>query len=141
MDLINKQHSRYKCSSSFLTPFCYSVINLVTDLLSDFSRVASKEGKKSLLTAIDHIDFMWLDMQGFELNALKNSQIAFNTTLIYCEVEFIEFYEGQYLYHDVKEWLEANGFEIIAVDFDAAAAEVGDFGGHSYGNILFKKTL
>jgi FkbM family methyltransferase len=67
---------------------------------------------------IKHIDFMWLDMQGFELNVLKASPAMLATTkVIYTEVEFIEAYAGQYLYQDVKLWLEQQGFTMIAKDF------------------------
>ena len=67
---------------------------------------------------IDHVDFMWLDMQGVELDVLKASpKILGQTKAIYCEVEFIEAYEGQPLYGDVKSWLQQQGFSIVAKDF------------------------
>lgn len=67
---------------------------------------------------IAHIDFMWLDMQGYELNMLKCSKIALTAKAIYTEMEFVEAYKGQYLYKDVVEWMEANGFILAAIDFD-----------------------
>ncbi len=75
---------------------------------------------------IDHIDFMWLDMQGFELNMLKASKLAKKTKVIYLEVEFIEAYAGQYLYPDIKKWMEENGFCLIALDFDEKIGLAGD---------------
>lgn len=67
---------------------------------------------------VDHIDFMWLDMQGYELNALKASPNILKTVkVILTEVEFIEAYAGQYLFKDIKEWLEAEGFTMIAENF------------------------
>ena len=63
---------------------------------------------------INHIDFMWLDMQGYELNALKASPAILSTVkVIITEVEFVEAYQGQYLFKDVKQWLEEHGFTMI----------------------------
>jgi 2-O-methyltransferase len=75
---------------------------------------------------VDHIDFMWLDMQGYELNMLKVSNLAKNAKVIYLEVEFAELYAGQYLYKDVLEWMIANNFELAAVDCDVN--KKADFG-------------
>lgn len=68
---------------------------------------------------IDHIDFFWLDMQGVELNALmKATNILKTVKVIYTEVEFLQAYEGQYLYIDVMKWLYEQGFREVARDFD-----------------------
>lgn len=67
--------------------------------------------------AIKHIDFLWLDMQGFELFVLKQSQLAARVSAIYTEVEFIEAYAGQYLYEDVCSWMQSQGFEMVGADF------------------------
>lgn len=67
---------------------------------------------------VNHVDFLWLDMQGYELPALQHGTKLLETVkLIYIEVEFVEAYEGQYLYEDVKIWLEEKGFVEIARDF------------------------
>jgi 2-O-methyltransferase len=89
---------------------------------------------------VDHIDFMWLDMQGHELTALKNSlKILPSVKIIYTEVEFTRAYEGQPLYKDVKEWLALHGFELLAIDFDEAEALKDHIpAGHEwFGNALF----
>lgn len=63
---------------------------------------------------ISHVDMLWLDMQGYELPALKSSpEVLKHVTVILTEVEFVEAYKGQYLYQDVKEWLEAQGFKLV----------------------------
>jgi len=63
---------------------------------------------------ISHIDFLWLDMQGFELNALKASpKILKSVKVILTEIEFSEAYENQYLFKDIKHWLEEQGFQMI----------------------------
>lgn len=82
---------------------------------------------------IDHVDFLWLDLQGVELNVLMASpHILKNVKVIYTEVEFIEQYTGQFLYEDVKQWLENEGFTMIAKDFISP----GYSGYKSMGNIL-----
>lgn len=61
--------------------------------------------------AIRSIDFMWLDMEGNELHALKGAeQILKNTQLIYTEVNFQRFWEDCVTYEDLKSWLEDRGF-------------------------------
>ncbi|MBS1986341.1 FkbM family methyltransferase [Candidatus Dependentiae bacterium] len=68
---------------------------------------------------LDHIDFLWLDVQGFALPILQAApQILKTLRVLYVEVEFIEAYEGQHQYHAVRTWLESQGFTMIARDFD-----------------------
>lgn len=63
---------------------------------------------------IEKIDFLFLDMQGGELQMLKkSSKILPNVTLICTEVLFEPIYEGAPLYQEVKEFLELSGFEEI----------------------------
>ncbi len=69
--------------------------------------------------AIERVDFIWLDVQGFALPILQAAPHILKTVkLLYVEVEFIEAYEGQHTYHEVKMWLETHGFSMIARDFD-----------------------
>lgn len=82
---------------------------------------------------VNHIDFMWLDMQGYELNMLNESELAKKARAIWLECEFIEAYEGQYLFNDIQQWMEENGFNLIATDFDIQNPE-----GY-YGNAMFIK--
>jgi 2-O-methyltransferase len=95
---------------------------------------------------VDYLDFMWLDMQGFELNMLKCSQKALTAKAVYIEVEFVEAYEGQYLYPEVKNWFLENGFELAAIDFDEEVALKGKeaiWPGNGilfYGNCIFVKS-
>lgn len=73
------------------------------------------------LNNVDHIDFLWLDMQGYELNALKAAENILKTVkVIVTEVEFVEAYAGQPLYNDVKKWLEEKGFKLVAKNFSPA---------------------
>lgn len=73
------------------------------------------------LNNVNHIDFLWLDMQGYELNALKSAKdILKSVKVIVTEVEFVEAYAGQPLYSDVKKWLEEQGFKMVAKNFSPA---------------------
>lgn len=66
---------------------------------------------------IKHLDFMWLDMQGYELPTLKAStEILKTVKVIYVEAINIEAYAGQFTYKDITVWLENNGFKMVAKD-------------------------
>ncbi len=60
---------------------------------------------------IDKVDFLWLDMEGNELNALKGAQKHLSdVTLIYTEVNIQRFWNGCVCYEELKNWLAAEGF-------------------------------
>jgi 2-O-methyltransferase len=62
---------------------------------------------------IDRIDGMWLDMQGYELAALKAAGPILETTrAIVLEVSATELYAGVPLWPEVQAWLEGQGFRI-----------------------------
>lgn len=66
---------------------------------------------------VDHIDFMWLDIEGNELNALKGSENILPTVkAIFTEVSFQEFWHGSVEYNTLKSWLEDRGFKEIWKD-------------------------
>ncbi len=82
---------------------------------------------------IDHIDFMWLDLQGLALPVLKGGiNILKTVRALFVEVEFIEAYEGQAQYEEIRSWLEMQGFKAIAQDFLDTTSWI-------YGNVLFVK--
>ncbi len=61
--------------------------------------------------AVDHIDGMWLDMQGHEFAMLQASPRILKTVkVIFIEVSYQELYEGTALFPDVRAWLEQQGF-------------------------------
>lgn len=81
--------------------------------------------------SVDQIDFLWLDVQGYALPILQASlRILATIKVINVEVEFVEAYENQKQYPDVKKWLEEQGFSMIARDFD-------DQPSWFFGNALF----
>lgn len=80
---------------------------------------------------VDRIDFMWLDMEGNELNALKGGiNTLQNVKVIYTEVNLQRFWNGCVMYHEIKEWLEEQGFIEIWSDITP----------HWHGNVLFLNT-
>lgn len=80
---------------------------------------------------IERVDFLWLDMQGFELKMLQASKIILPTVkAIYTEVSTKDTYEGVVLYSDLRKWLENMGFCVIC-------EAIPD--GTDMGNVLFVK--
>lgn len=62
---------------------------------------------------IEKIDFLWLDLQGFEFNVLKASkEVLENVSVIYSEVSLIENYTNSTLYPEFKNWLQYLGFKV-----------------------------
>jgi FkbM family methyltransferase len=82
--------------------------------------------------SIDHIDFLWLDMQGYELNALKAAPHILKTVrAMYTEVSLEARYEHNPLYPELREWLEKHGFNV----------ELEHFHHQSWGSVLFIRDL
>jgi FkbM family methyltransferase len=87
------------------------------------------------LNNISRVDMMWLDMQGVELEVLKASPEIFATTqVIIMEVEFVEAYEGQYQYGEIKTWMEEQGFTLIWANFNPNCPNQN---GQWFGDALF----
>ena len=64
---------------------------------------------------VDHIDFMWLDMEGNELQALSSSpEILKTVKVIYTETNFISFRKGMTRYPALKAFLEKAGFVVLS---------------------------
>jgi len=77
---------------------------------------------------VDHIDAMWLDMQGYEYLMLKKSiKILPTVRVIYSEVCTKELFKGACLYDEYKDWLLSLGFKIVMEEFIY----------EGYGNVLF----
>jgi FkbM family methyltransferase len=72
---------------------------------------------------VDHIDFMWLDMQGGELSALKSSKKILPTVqAIYTEVLISPTYTDAPLYSEFKEWMKKEGF-IVELERDVSTEQ------------------
>jgi len=75
---------------------------------------------------ISKIDFLWLDMQGFELNMLKASVKMLNqVSIIHTEVSLSDTYEGAPLYAELREWLLQNGF-IVRIEAIPKGSDMGN---------------
>lgn len=60
------------------------------------------------------IDILKLDLQGYELEALKGSkQLLDKIKIITTEVEFVPLYESQPLFRDIDIFLTENGFRLL----------------------------
>lgn len=64
---------------------------------------------------IDHIDFMWLDLEGLELQVLTSSpQILSKVKVIYTETNFRPFRKKMTQYKQLRRFLESNGFAMLS---------------------------
>lgn len=62
---------------------------------------------------IGYVDFLWLDMQGFEMNMLQASQKILPTVkVIHTEVSTRETYEGVHQYEAYRNFLFEKGFKV-----------------------------
>lgn len=78
---------------------------------------------------IPTVDFLWLDMQGFEYNMLKASnKILPSVRAIHTEVSIKETFKDCILYKEFSKWMKENGF-VAAIE---AIPE-----GTDMGNVLF----
>lgn len=68
---------------------------------------------------IDSIDFMWLDLEGLELQVLQSSPSILSTVkVIYTETNLKLFRIGMAPYQELKAFLEKAGFKLIAHWFE-----------------------
>jgi FkbM family methyltransferase len=88
-------------------------------------------------------DFIKLDTQGTELEILAASPEALqHALLVESEIEFIEVYEGQPLFHDFLQFMHAHGFEMLYLNrvFQNRANYRGEARGQiTYCDALFGK--
>ncbi len=60
---------------------------------------------------IEHVDIVWMDIQGAELMALKGLEDRIRDIgIIHTEVEFMEIYKGQPLATDIISFMNSQGF-------------------------------
>ena len=91
---------------------------------------------------IDKVDFIKLDIQGGEIEALKGGENLLTQCLgLEVEVEFLPMYESQPLFGDVCQYLKEKGFEFI--DFTSInrwERKKYGYGQAVFGDALFLKT-
>jgi FkbM family methyltransferase len=128
-DFIYKSEGASDGSSSLLAPKAHLTdhvdtyfkekIEIATMTLDDWAR-ANK---------VEHVDLLWLDMQGFEMMMLQASTVILPTVkAIHTEISVKETYEGVSLYRDYKSFLESIGFRVVVEAMPA---------GWDMGNVVF----
>src|SRR5947209_511625 len=103
---------RHDASSSLLEPHAH--LNYFPDVT--FDETISVDVTTIAVWAeqnrIDHIDGMWLDMQGYELAALQAAGPILETvTALVIEMSVTEIYSGLPLWPEVRQWLSERGFK------------------------------
>ncbi len=63
----------------------------------------------------DHIDFMWLDLEGLEHQVLQSSpHILSRVKVIFTETNFLEFRKGMSQFKSLREFLTNSGFTLFS---------------------------
>lgn len=125
------------------TGFTSSIYEPNTDLVRAFNNLGNlmivdkTEPMKTVrlddVPEITDVHFLKLDVQGAELDVLRNSQrILKKTMLVYCEVEFLELYKGQPLFGEVDAFLRSQGFMLHFLN---------GFGGRAYSPVTANNNL
>lgn len=79
------------------------------------------------------VDLLWLDMQGYELQMLKESKIILDrVSVIHTEVSTRETYKGVVEYSEYRAFLEGKGFRVVLEAIPK---------GWDMGNVLFVKEI
>ena len=76
---------------------------------------------------IDDVDLLKMDIQGLELEVLRNATSKLSKTLVIdIEVSFVEMYQGQPLFADIALFLRQQGFQFHRFNYDADPALEGE---------------
>jgi len=63
---------------------------------------------------VGHVDFMWFDMEGKELDVLSTgTSVLQHVKAIYTEISFVPVRQNSGLYVDLRKFLEMNGFKEV----------------------------
>lgn len=104
-------------ATSSLLPFNEALTSALADLdhlrTLRTERVATSRLDDALADA-GPVDFLKLDIQGFEYPVLRHApQVLARTSVIHCEVAFAPIYAGQALFSEVEQLLRGAGFELL----------------------------
>ena len=123
-------HVSARDDSSSLLP----ISSLQEEIFPGTSEVKTIEVQVGPLDSfVDEVDIavpamLKLDVQGFELDALKGCESLLSKfEWVYCECSFVELYSGQKLAADVIDWLSNRGFRVKGIyntSYDSAGQAV-----------------
>jgi FkbM family methyltransferase len=116
------------CSNSLLKPKEHLIAN--PHILFPEVRMTKVRSLDSFCDEnnITHIDFFWLDMQGYEMKTLMASpKILKNIKSLYTETNLIETYEGVELYGNYRDWLIEKGFKLMLETFSPTGDQGDSF--------------
>ena len=108
--------NNYDATSS-LMPFNRALTDAfveLKDLHTVRTETATTRRIDDALSDSEPVDFLKLDIQGFELKAFEGTEALLKrTAVVHCEVSFAEIYEGQCLFSEVEAFLRTRGFDFI----------------------------
>jgi len=88
------------------------------ELMQVVERVPLRTKRLDDLSDLAPVDFLKLDVQGAELLVLEHARETLCTvSVLQCEVEFLELYEGQPLFADVDAFLRSQGFTFLRFSY------------------------
>jgi 2-O-methyltransferase len=68
----------------------------------------------AVAAGVPRVDFLWLDLQGSELDVLKAGDVLLRTvSVVYAEVSLKPMYDSAPLYPEVRSWMEGAGFAVV----------------------------
>ncbi len=111
---INVSEGEVEASSSLLTPKDH--IQLFPNIKFEKSLIIDTItlDEWAIANKINRIDFMWLDMQGYEITALEAGLNILGTVkTIFIEVSLVEMYENAPLLHEIEAWMNKHGFALF----------------------------
>lgn len=136
-------------ATSSLLPFNRAVTDQLVEL-SHLRTVRTAEVDTRTLDAVladaGPVDFLKLDIQGFELPALRHAAaVLARTAVVHCEVSFTPIYAGQALFSEIEQLLRGQGFEFIDLHSSCRYASEGTAARQSrdrlgWGDAIFMKS-
>jgi FkbM family methyltransferase len=123
-----------------------------TELLSKFNNLAEvtvpvaqykvQTTRLDDIKEIERIDFLKMDIQGSELNALSNGvKLLKETLVIQVEVMFLEMYVGQPMFSDLDQFLRANGFQFHCFNGGLAGRTFKPLVSHNNENAMIHQAI
>jgi FkbM family methyltransferase len=128
---VSEIDGNFWCSNSILKPKDHLVVNPHVKFEKEVQVQGINLDDWFQMKGLDHIDMMWLDIQGAEPAVLKAApNILSRTKFIYTEVSLVELYEGTPVYTEFKKFMESKGFEVMEESLPSADS----------GDVLFRNT-